>query len=584
MPIEDVDFLLRNSVADSVLLFVDSSKRDRVHDKTAAQYVVRLDEAVKFVFGLDILDAAIPTTMYNVDSHNNELRFLTADARSGELKTNALFRAELEALSRHPLYDAAVADSTALRWLVSVSPRNFVSSGAGIEPVTANAPLSIPERLVFVRRTFEGIPLRPEGREPVDNASVFDLANAGGAVSADIVRLADPERNSELAAWLRANSISLNFSVVPSTVSRSASTYSGATDSSYSLLDIVYFDAFDVSDAVLQNMLAQAPGDSGVRVAAKLHFLEIEHGNYTISGLISYLQDKLTPLSLSVASSTDGAADKQNRVRFSAADNVMFYICSSYDSAKNAFVSSAATLLGFDDTRGEDACGCDTVFEPIFVGGGASSALPSCMSVRTLDAVSQSYLQVLVPPGVVNLAGPRFITLRCPEIEEHLSSVGRSSRYSTGIGVFKLASGGELTHLRFDFVSLVRKPFHPIGRLSRLSFRFELSDGTLYDFKGINHQILINIKYYVPVDKERGSKQYRTELNPDYDPNFLAVMLKAAPSPLHTDTEETEEDEEDEDEEDYEEDGGAHAGRGLQRMLMEHYLHDHFSVKGQTKS
>ena len=91
--------------------------------------------------------------------------------------------------------------------------------------------------------------------------------------------------------------------------------------------------------------------------------------------------------------------------------------------------------------------------------------------------------------------------------------------FTPGVGMFKMAaSQGGVTNLRFDFVTLVRKPFHPIGKIDKLTLRFETSTGNLYDFKGVNHQLMFNIKFFVPAKKEKFTKSI---LNPNYDPNII---------------------------------------------------------------
>jgi hypothetical protein len=125
-------------------------------------------------------------------------------------------------------------------------------------------------------------------------------------------------------------------------------------------------------------------------------------------------------------------------------------------------------------------------------------------------------------PGIVNLLGDRYLIVRCKEIEDHLLGSYAYTKFSPGIGLFKLAANyNDVTHLRFDFVNLVRKPFHPIGKLSKLSIRFETQDGNLYDFKGINHQMLLVIKFLVPSQKKSLQKSV---LNPNYNPNFIHYM------------------------------------------------------------
>jgi len=90
--------------------------------------------------------------------------------------------------------------------------------------------------------------------------------------------------------------------------------------------------------------------------------------------------------------------------------------------------------------------------------------------------------------------------------------------------MFKLSSGNDITHLRFDFVNFVKKPFHPIGKLGRLTFRFEMPNGLLYDFKGIDHNMLMTVKYYVP--KGNATASTPALLNPNYRPDYLSYMIE----------------------------------------------------------
>lgn len=45
-------------------------------------------------------------------------------------------------------------------------------------------------------------------------------------------------------------------------------------------------------------------------------------------------------------------------------------------------------------------------------------------------------------------------------------------KYSPGIGVFKLGVMG-FSDIRYDFSSVSSPNFHPIGKLDKLTFRFE---------------------------------------------------------------------------------------------------------------
>jgi len=135
------------------------------------------------------------------------------------------------------------------------------------------------------------------------------------------------------------------------------------------------------------------------------------------------------------------------------------------------------------------------------------------------DPVKQTYK--IKPPGIVNVTGERFIILRCKEIEDHLYGSFSYGSFIPGIAMFKMGAVTDISNLRFDYVSLVRKPFHPIGKLTKLTFRFETVDGNLYDFKGVNNQMLMMIKFRVPTQKMEFE---RSILNPNYESDFIRYM------------------------------------------------------------
>jgi hypothetical protein len=138
-------------------------------------------------------------------------------------------------------------------------------------------------------------------------------------------------------------------------------------------------------------------------------------------------------------------------------------------------------------------------------------------------AVSQGGRYRIFAPGLVSLLGERFLILRIPEIETHLYGSFAYNQFTPGLGMFKnAASFGAITNLRFDFVTAPKKHFHPIGKLSKITIRFETATGRLYDFKGVNHQIMAQIKYYVPYKKKMNF--IGSILNPEYDPDVRLYM------------------------------------------------------------
>jgi hypothetical protein len=107
--------------------------------------------------------------------------------------------------------------------------------------------------------------------------------------------------------------------------------------------------------------------------------------------------------------------------------------------------------------------------------------------------------------------------LRCPEIEEHIFGSLSYTKYSLGLAKFRIDNIGINTE-RLVITKLPIREFHPIGKLSKLSLRFETNKGTLYDFKGVNHNIIFAIYYYEPTQKKLPQNSI---LNPEYKMNYM---------------------------------------------------------------
>ena len=139
----------------------------------------------------------------------------------------------------------------------------------------------------------------------------------------------------------------------------------------------------------------------------------------------------------------------------------------------------------------------------------------------------------LVPPGIYNLIGDRYILLRCKEIESHvLSSVksydvynpntdsAEEQQYETGIAKFKMGVTGYREE-RFDFNVLPAYEFHPIGKLTALTMLFENPDGRPYNFRGVNHTVTLVVNYYKPVISYEERNNEQSQLYPDYNPSSM---------------------------------------------------------------
>jgi len=123
----------------------------------------------------------------------------------------------------------------------------------------------------------------------------------------------------------------------------------------------------------------------------------------------------------------------------------------------------------------------------------------------------------IISPGIVYFMGYKYIVLRCPEIEEHLYRSLSYSKYNMGLAKFRINSFG-FNDEKVVITKIPLREFHPIGKLSKLTFKFEVDNGQLYDFKGINHNIVFAVYYYEPIQKDIFKASI---LNPLYNMNFI---------------------------------------------------------------
>lgn len=123
----------------------------------------------------------------------------------------------------------------------------------------------------------------------------------------------------------------------------------------------------------------------------------------------------------------------------------------------------------------------------------------------------------ITSPGIVFFIGEKYIVLRSPEIEGHAFGSLAYTNYNLGIAKFKVNSTG-YNDEKTELSKLPIREFHPIGKLSKITFRFETSAGNLYDFKGVNHIITYVITYYRPLLTIQN--EFKPILNPNYKNNY----------------------------------------------------------------
>lgn len=153
--------------------------------------------------------------------------------------------------------------------------------------------------------------------------------------------------------------------------------------------------------------------------------------------------------------------------------------------------------------------------------------LESCkndiFSNETVNSVLYNMQFKIVPPGIINMVTENYVILRCPEIENHSRGSYDANDVSPGLALFTIDVKSGYAANKNEFFSVKYKEFHPIGKLSRLHFRFERkSDKKLYDFKGVDLHFILSLKMLAA--QKLNERELEYSLNPNYDPDYQGFM------------------------------------------------------------
>ncbi len=121
--------------------------------------------------------------------------------------------------------------------------------------------------------------------------------------------------------------------------------------------------------------------------------------------------------------------------------------------------------------------------------------------------------------GLVDVTGEKLVLVRCPEVEH----VMYRERYNekgihAGLGYVKMGALGYQEQRQDYFVPFPPRTFHPMSKLSKFTVRLENPDGTLYNTRGVDHFLLMNVTYYKVASEGAGGSPML--LNPSYNPEI----------------------------------------------------------------
>lgn len=466
----------------SSTIYVDSAKRNRMFFPSPNKYEIVFSEPFRNVFSVQVLDASIPRTHYNVDSHNNSLCY------------------QQFGVDRITYID--VGDYTDNELLDAIN-----SKLNGIQIEFLSSPSERRKQFCFVSESpFVIYPFRSSLRETLG----FDQGNTSLMNSRD-----DPTNYEHTTLSTTGGSVGIDMRIT----SASLILYQRFVATEYGTISQLTLNLSLNDEAPLDPMSSLNQFDMTVRI------VRVENAALVSVATSSVSSDALrsSPRDLRVTNWTQ-FEDLQTAQSYYLVLNVNSSSASVDYNAKVDVVSgipgdvqlythSGVNMSAFDET------GLTSVNE--YTHDNGESIEQRYLGITSDDdGISMGLVMQLTiskkrwsvtPPGIYNLLGDRYIILRCKEIENHVMSTIKSfnsfntetdameeKQYETGIAKFKMSVVG-FREERFDFNILPPQEFHPIGKLTSLTFSFENQDGKPYDFKGVNHTITLAINHYKPL-------------------------------------------------------------------------------------
>lgn len=506
---DDVQYLLKSAKEESYLFVVDSRLRDSSVHPTPSEYEIEFASPFRNVFGLDLIDATIARTEYIVESNANSLDFIMGAPTDLTGETGSAWN-----------LGEWVTASPAPRRTVTLEPGDYnlpqfadqlneqltaAAAANGEAPIKAAAltnPAELSNRIVFTSQ------------------APFTFLMATSTLR-HALGFGDPVRSPETA----------DYRAVPGwTASRTG----GASD-------VFVCKAAAVQDANPQPAtLGPIPAGSEVQVDAvygarvlRQYFVGQAAGPATQALVYTHRKPGGPALTVRVVRVSDAVTVATGLLDATTEDPNDSYVPVTVSLQPAAGALLAVGTAYYVEFVAVSGGGTSTAFTGVYynadnlpVSGSRYVSLDGSTvhpgQQLCCDVICASYGYALTTPGLVNLTGPRYVNIRCPDIESYMFRDRVNEAVHVGLGMVKLGGYG-FREQRFDFVSFPPRRFHPVGRMTKLRFRLERPDGSLYDSHGVDHTLLLVVRYYsLPASsaEDAAATGAHTRLNPEYMPDL----------------------------------------------------------------
>lgn len=515
---DDVSFLQKHAVPETFLFVADSSSRNTNAFPTPSEYELEFALPFRNVVGLDLVDVAIARTEYLVDSGSNVLEYALGSPTSVsdisawyEYNSRERVRRVVLAPGDYNLpqlieaLSAAMAapkkwDASSNRWVDFTVAENTLSAAELTTPSEISNKLKVQCAEAFTifgntstMRTVIGLGNRVNTTDTVLNTSGVMCDPSTG-----------DKRFTPVTGWLASSpatggDVFRSFEQVDEDTVVPVLQGSLPVDSAHAVTSVnrlrQYFTPDKTGPPRAVSVFATGSGTLSVSISSAA-------GTLIVSGSVAVNTTETnthTPFVVEFTTSTKLVAGTSYHVEFSCASGSV----SVYHEVTNLSIDTSKTFAKLYTSGGSETP----------TGWEADDVV--CCDVGI--AVSGHFV---VSPGLVNLSGARYLSVRCLEIEQHMYRDRAYERYHAGLGIVKM-SGYGFREQRFDFVSFPHRTFHAIGKLSKLTIRLERPDGSLWNSHGVDHTLTLVVRYLsIPPVAEASS----TLLNPAYTPDLRRYL------------------------------------------------------------
>jgi len=579
MSIEDVNYLKENSIKQTYTFLIDSSDRDKTIFPDPNNYVVEFSTPFRNIIGMEIIDASIPRTMYNVDIENNSIYYyIGTDDNDSLIKDGVADEIEAEAVitnasiisnslnikdrgyayiknvvNLYNIYNSGGIGGTKKGITISLKLTAFSLYNSTIGADNSYTLLDFRYNHLINPKISEEAPIIVKLIRQNSETQIYNLLfRIGNVTNEKIINNINLSYLTHIAWTISENN---TWQIYLNATTDSSKTH----ESSIGIKNVFYTDKYigkrfelDYGDWDTANLnVSDFKIYNRVLNQKELNDCNNNVHTNTISNLIIwYKMDEIIngTVENSGYTKTINYKDVFNKREIMPGDYTIKTFLTNYDELNNFEIgfkehsdpseltnlmdiysrkpfildmkrSTISENLGFDLYANQNTQD-RYIYKDIYrYNDNMKKIFHSVVNDNQVKEFNDGKVDIyiIVSPGIVYFIGNKYIVMKCPEIEAHLYGSLSYSKYTLGLAKFRVDNVG-INSERLSITKLPVREFHPIGKLAKMTLRFETNKGTLYDFKGVNHNIVFAIYYYEPIQKKfpEGSL-----LNPEYKMNYI---------------------------------------------------------------